>query len=73
MRQMVNRAVRENSAARKALKRMIEECPPPGSQLYSLLTARIAIGLGNNLEALIEIETIIRDAAANGSQPAADE
>ncbi len=45
-----------NKAAREALRRIIEE--QPGPQTMALLIARAANALGDNLDALREIERI---------------
>jgi len=48
-----------NKAARAALRRMVDE--QPGPQTMALLIARAANALGDNLEALREIERILTD------------
>ncbi len=45
-----------NKAAREALRRIIEE--QPGPQTMALLIARTANALGDNLDALRELEQI---------------
>ena len=58
-RQEINRAVRANTMARKALRRIIED--QPGPQLQAMLLARIASDLATTLEALREVEEIIKN------------
>ena len=61
-RQELARAVRANTDARKALQRMIDENVSTSSQLFILLAAKIAMGLGETLEAIMEVEKILQDA-----------
>ena len=58
-RQELTRAMNANKAARAALRRMVDE--QPGPQTMALLIARAANALGDNLEALREIERILTD------------
>lgn len=57
MRMEINRARLANRVAREALKRIIDE--QPGPQTLALLVAKIGAALGENQEALQEIEKII--------------
>lgn len=54
----ITRAVNANKAARVALKRIIDE--KPGAATMALLIAKAASALGENLEAIRELEIIGR-------------
>lgn len=58
-RQEVVRAVNANRAARDALRRLLDE--KPGPQAMAMLIARAAQALGENLDALRELEQIGRN------------
>lgn len=58
-RQALNRAQRANHEARRNIQRILEETPGP-MRLWQLL-ARVAHALGENLDALIEMERIRRE------------
>lgn len=58
-RQEVVRAMNANRAAREALRRLIDE--KPGPQTMAMLIAKAAQALGENLDALHEIEAIGRN------------
>ena len=58
-RQEVTRARNANRAARQALRRIIEETPSPS--LLALLVAKISAALGDNLDAIQEIESIAQE------------
>jgi len=58
-RQELNRARRANAAAREALRQIVDD--RPGSQVLALLLTRAAIALGENLDALQEVERIARE------------
>ena len=55
-RQELARAQQSNKLAREALRRIIDE--RPGPQLLALLLSKAALALGENLEALQELERI---------------
>jgi len=56
--QELNRARRANAAAREALRQIVND--RPGPQVLALLLGRAAIALGENLDALQEMERIVR-------------
>lgn len=62
MRQEVNRAINANRLARMALQRILDEQPGPAAQ--AMLIAKTAAALGENLEALREIEQIVQSQKA---------
>lgn len=59
-RQEIIRAVNANKAARKALGQIIEE--KPGPQTLAMLIAKASAALGENLDAIREIEQIALNA-----------
>ena len=65
-RQEIVRARNANRAARSALRRIAEETPGP--RTLAMLLLKAANALGENLDALQELETIGTEARKNGKQ-----
>lgn len=57
-RQELNRARRANARAREALRQIVDD--RPGPQVLALLLSRAALALGENLDALQEMERIVQ-------------
>lgn len=66
-RQQIVDARNANRAARAALRRIIDETPGP--QTLAMLIAKAANSLGENLEAINEIERIAREACQPEAAP----
>ena len=65
-RQEIVRARNANRAARSALKRIAEETPGP--RTLAMLLLKAANALGENLDALSELEAIGAEARTNGQE-----
>jgi predicted Zn-dependent protease len=57
MRQEITRATNANRAARQAVQRLLDEQPGPNAM--GILVAKISAALGENLDAIREIEKIL--------------
>jgi len=67
MYQEISRALRSNSDARQVIERLSRDRPDPQSQTYNVLMTRVALSLATNLEAIMEIQTILTDAGVSTS------
>jgi len=59
--------LRSNSDARQVIERLSRDRPDPQSQTYNVLMTRVALSLATNLEAIMEIQTILTDAGVSTS------
>lgn len=62
-RESLNRALQSNAAAQSHLRRILNEDPPPQTQ--TILLARTAASLGEQLEALIALQQVIAPKSPN--------
>jgi phytoene/squalene synthetase len=64
MKAEIQRAKNANSTARRVVERLIDE-ENMGCQTRALLLAKLAAALGENYEALTEVEKIVQNAGSS--------